>query len=128
MKLLLDTHIFLWFISGDSRLPILFRSEIQNPNNQIFLSVASLWEIIIKYKIGKLPLPQSPEIYIPSERQKHQIRSLPISESSLKYLVSLPDLHRDPFDRILISQALGNNLTIVTIDQEILNYNVPILK
>ena len=128
MKLLLDTHIFLWFISGDSRLPILFRNEIQDPNNSVFLSVASLWEIIIKYKIGKLPLPQSPEIYIPRERQKHQIRSLPISESSLKHLVSLPALHRDPFDRLLISQTLSSNLTIVTIDQEILNYNVPFLK
>jgi PIN domain nuclease of toxin-antitoxin system len=128
MKLLLDTHIFLWFISGDSRLPLLFRSEIQNANNQVFLSAASLWEIIIKYKIGKLPLPQSPEIYIPRERQRHQIKSLPISESSLKYLVSLPDLHRDPFDRLLISQASSGNLTIVTVDQEILNYNISYLK
>jgi PIN domain nuclease of toxin-antitoxin system len=128
MKLLLDTHIFLWFISGDSRLPVLFRSEIQNVNNQVFLSVASLWEIIIKYKIGKLPLPQSPEIYIPRERQRHQIKSLPISESSLTYLVSLPDLHRDPFDRLLISQASSSNLIIVTIDQEILNYNISYLK
>lgn len=128
MKLLLDTHIFLWFISGDSRLPILFRNEIQNTNNQIFLSVASLWEVIIKYKIGKLPLPQSPEIYIPREQQRHQIESLPINESSLEYLVSLPNLHRDPFDRILISQALGDNLTIVTVDHEILNYDITYLK
>jgi len=128
MKLLVDTHIFLWFISGDRRLPILFLNEIQNPGNQVFLSVSSLWEIIIKYKIGKLPLPQSPEIYIPRERQRHQINSLPISESSLKRLVSLPDLHRDPFDRLLISQALSSNLTIVTIDREILNYNVTCLK
>ncbi|HEY0457523.1 MAG TPA: type II toxin-antitoxin system VapC family toxin [Pyrinomonadaceae bacterium] len=128
MKLLLDTHIFLWFISGDLRLPILFRNEIQTTNNAVFLSVASLWEIIIKYKIGKLPLPQSPEIYIPRERQKHQIKSLPISESSLKHLVSLPDLHRDPFDRLLVSQSLSANLTIVTVDQEILNYNITYLK
>ncbi len=62
MKLLLDTHIFLWFISADLRLPILFRDAITEPNNTIFLSVASLWEIIIKSNLGKLPLPQSPEI------------------------------------------------------------------
>jgi PIN domain nuclease of toxin-antitoxin system len=127
MKLLLDTHIFLWYINGNSRLPVLFRDEIQTSNNSVFLSAASLWEIIIKYKIGKLPLPQSPEIYIPHERQKHQIKSLPINESSLKQLISLPNLHRDPFDRILISQTLSNNLTIVTVDREILNYNVPFL-
>ena len=128
MKLLLDTHIFLWFISGDLRLPILFRNEIQDPNNAVFLSVASLWEIIIKYKIGKLPLPQSPEIYIPRERQRHQIKSLAINESSFKHLVSLPNLHRDPFDRLLISQTLSEGLTIVTVDHEILNYNITYLK
>lgn len=128
MKLLLDTHIFLWFISDGARLPILFRDAIREPNNTIFLSVASLWEIIIKYNLGKLPLPQSPEIYIPKQRRNHQIKSLAISELSLKYLVSLPNLHRDPFDRILISQTLNGNLTLVTVDPEIMNYNVPFLK
>jgi len=128
MKLLLDTHIFLWFISADLRLSILFRDIIKEPNNTIFLSVASVWEIIIKYNLGKLLLPQSPEIYIPRQRQIHRIKSLPISESSLKNLASLPDLHRDPFDRILISQALTSNLTLVTVDPEIVRYNVPFLK
>ena len=128
MNLLLDTHIFLWFISGDARLPILFRDEIQEPGNSVFLSVASLWEIIIKYNLGKLPLPQSPEIYIPRQRQIHRIKSLPINETSLKNLVSLPDLHRDPFDRVLISQALSDNLIIVTVDRTFKNYSVPFLK
>jgi len=128
MNLLLDTHIFLWFISGDARLPILFRDEIQEPGNTVFLSVASLWEIIIKYNLGKLPLPQSPEIYIPRQRQIHRIKSLPINETSLKNLVSLPDLHRDPFDRVLISQALSDNLIIVTVDRTFKNYSVPFLK
>ena len=128
MRLLLDTHIFLWFISADSRLPTLFRDAIREPNNSAFLSVASFWEIVIKYNIGKLPLPQSPEIYIPRQRQIHQIKSLPITESSLKHLVSLPDFHRDPFDRLLISQTLNNNLTLVTIDPEIVKYNLPFLK
>jgi len=128
MKLLLDSHIFLWFISADLRLPILFRDAITEPNNTIFLSVASLWEIIIKSNLGKLPLPQSPEIYIPRQRQLHRIKSLPITESSLKHLVSLPNLHRDPFDRILISQALSNSLILVTVDSEIIKYNVPYLR
>lgn len=128
MRLLLDTHIFLWFIIADSRLPTLFLDAIREPNNSVFLSVASFWEIVIKYNIGKLPLPQSPEIYIPRQRQIHQIKSLPITESSLKHLVSLPDFHRDPFDRLLISQTLNNNLTLVTIDPEIVKYNLPFLK
>jgi PIN domain nuclease of toxin-antitoxin system len=110
------------------RLPILFRDAIKEPNNELFLSVASLWEIIIKYNLGKLPLPKSPEIYIPQARQRHQIKSLAITETSLKNLVSLPNLHRDPFDRLLISQALSRNLTIVTIDADIMKYNVPFLK
>ena len=76
MKLLLDTHIFLWFITVDVRLPMLFRDAIREPNNEVFLSVASLWEIIVKYNLGKFPLPQSPEIYIPNKRRKHQIKSL----------------------------------------------------
>ena len=128
MNLLLDTHIFLWFISADSRLPVTFQTAIREPRNAVFLSVASLWEIIIKYNLGKLPLLQSPEIYIPRQRIIHKIKSLPLNESSLKHLITLPDLHRDPFDRVLISQALNNNLTIVTIDREILNYSVPFLK
>lgn len=128
MKLLLDTQIFLWFTSGDARLPVLFRDSIREPQNTVFLSVASLWEIIIKYNLGKLPLPQSPEIYVPQMRRNHRIKSLPINESSLKELVSLPSLHRDPFDRLLISQTIGSNLTLVTVDVEILKYNVAYLK
>ena len=125
MKLLLDTHVFLWFISADSRLPNSFKDTIREPNNTVYLSVASVWEIIVKYSLGKLPLPQSPEIYIPRQRIIHQIKSLPVSETSLKPLVSLPNSRRDPFDRILISQALSHNLTIVTFDREIKNYSVP---
>ncbi len=65
MKLLLDTHIFLWFISGSNQLSAIFRNSIQNPNNTVYLSVVSLWECIIKYQLGKLPLSESPEIYLP---------------------------------------------------------------
>ncbi|HMS41323.1 MAG TPA: type II toxin-antitoxin system VapC family toxin [Pyrinomonadaceae bacterium] len=128
MKLLLDTHIFLWFITADLRLPTLFRDAIREPKNEVFLSVASLWEVITKYNLGKLPLPQSPEIYIPNERRKHQIKSLSLHENAVKELAILPALHRDPFDRILICQTLANNLTIVTVDAQIQNYNVPYLK
>lgn len=128
MRLLLDTHIFLWFIAADARLPKLFRDAIRDPNNEVFLSVVSQWESIVKYQLGKLPLPQSPEIYIPVQRRKHQIKSLPLYEASIKELINLPDLHRDPFDRILICQALANDLTIVTSDSQVKSYAVPFLK
>ena len=128
MKLLLDTHIFLWYITADARLPALFRDAIREPKNEVFLSVISLWEAIIKYNLGKLPLPQSPEIYIPNERRRHRIKSLSLYETAVKELSKLPALHRDPFDRILICQALANNLTIVTIDPQIQNYKVSYLK
>lgn len=115
-------------MTADARLSALFRDAIREPKNEVFLSVASLWETIVKYNLGKLPLPQSPEIYIPNERRRHQIKSLSLHENAVKELVNLPALHRDPFDRILICQTLANNLTIVTVDTQIQNYNVPYLK
>jgi len=94
----------------------------------VFLSVASLWETIIKYKLGKLPLSQSPDVYIPAQRRLHQIKSLSLHENAVKELADLPASHRDPFDRILICQALANNLTIVTVDPQIQHYNIVCLK
>jgi PIN domain nuclease of toxin-antitoxin system len=128
MKLLLDTHIFLWYITADPRLPQLFSDEIRDPKNEVYLSVASLWEILIKYNLGKLPLPQTPEILIPSERRRHSIKSLSLHENAVKELINLPDLHRDPFDRIIICQANAANMTIVTVDNQIQNYSVAYLQ
>ncbi len=73
MKILLDTHVFLWYISGDKRIPALVLQELRSPQNIVYLSVASLWEIIIKYQLRKLPLPQSPELFVPIQRQKHGV-------------------------------------------------------
>ncbi len=127
MKLLLDTHIFLWYITADIGLPAHFLDAIRDPKNEVFLSVASLWEVIVKYKLGKLPLPQSPEIYITNERKRHRIKSLSLHEKAVKELIQLPQLHRDPFDRLLICQALVNNLTLLTVDTQIQKYNVSCL-
>jgi PIN domain nuclease of toxin-antitoxin system len=124
MKLLLDTHIFLWYISGNTQLSTSFRDSIQNPNNDVYLSVVSLWECIIKYQLGKLPLPKSPEIYLPEQRKRHRIDSLTVDEASVARLIQLPSLHRDPFDRLLICQALEHNLTIVTADTAVMSYQI----
>lgn len=127
MKLLLDTHIFLWFISADKRLPNKWKTYIRDPNNKVYLSVVSLWEVMIKYQLGKLPLPESPERYLPAQRVYHLIDSLPVTETSVIQLMKLPPLHRDPFDRLLICQALEHDLTIVTVDKAIRAYPVKLL-
>ena len=106
MRLLLDTHIFLWLINDDRRLSDKFRQEIQNPNNEKFLSVVSIWECVIKYQRGKLDFPSSPETYLPMQRKEHLIKTLIVDENSIAQLINLPLLHRDPFDRLIISQAL----------------------
>lgn len=122
MRILLDTHIFLWLIDDSRRLSDKYRQAIQDPNNEKFLSVVSVWECVIKYQIGKLDFPSSPETYLPMERRKHLIKTLTVEESSIAQLVNLPLLHRDPFDRLIISQALQHELTIMTEDKAILAY------
>ena len=124
MKLLLDTYIFLWFINGSNQLSTRFRDHIQDPNNTVYLSVVSLWNCIIKYQLGKFLLPKSPELYLPKQREQHQIDSLTVDEASVAQLIMLPSLHRDPFDRLLICQALQHNLTIVTADAAVMAYQM----
>jgi PIN domain nuclease of toxin-antitoxin system len=124
MKILLDTHIFLWFISGDSRLSTDVRDIIRDLDNEIYLSVVSVWESIVKYQLGKLPLPEPPETYLPKQRELHEIASLTLDESSIAQLAKLPPLHRDPFDRMLICQALQYGLTIATVDAAVRAYSV----
>jgi PIN domain nuclease of toxin-antitoxin system len=126
MRLLLDTHVFLWYISGDARLPRRLRDELCNPENDVWLSVVSVWEAIVKYQLKKLPLPEPPESYLPKQRERHQIQSLALDEASVAQLSQLPRIHRDPFDRMLISQSLQHGLTIVTVDEAIRAYPVPI--
>lgn len=122
MKLLLDTHIFLWLIDGNERLSDRYQQAIQNPNNEKFLSVVSIWECVIKYQIGKLDFPSSPETYLPTERRKHLIKTLTVNENSIAQLIKLPLLHKDPFDRLIMAQALQHDLIIMTEDQLILAY------
>jgi PIN domain nuclease of toxin-antitoxin system len=116
MRILLDTHIFLWFISGASHLSIQVRDAIREPDNEVYLSAVSIWEAIVKYQLGKLPLPGHPETYIPKQRNLHQIARLALDENSVTHLAKLPQLHRDPYDRMLICQAIQNDLTIATVD------------
>ena len=122
MRLLLDTHIFIWLIDNDRRLSKQYRQAIQDPNNDRFLSVVSIWECAVKYQIGKLNFPSPPETYLPTERRKHLIKTLTVNENSIVPLVNLPLLHKDPFDCLIMAQALQHDLTIMTEDKLILAY------
>ena len=124
MRILLDTHIFLWFISGDTQLSTDVRDAIRDPDNEVYLSAISVWEILVKYQLGKLPLPEHPETYLPKQRDLHQILSLALDENSVAQIVKLPPLYRDPFDRMLICQALQNDMTIATVDAAVRAYSV----
>jgi PIN domain nuclease of toxin-antitoxin system len=127
MRLLLDTYVFLWFISADAQLPAAWRDNIRDPRNDVFLSVVSIWEAVVKYAIGKLPLPHPPEAYLPTQRVQHQMTSLPLDEASVCRLATLPSVHRDPFDRMLVCQALAHGLTVVTVDPVFRAYPAPLL-
>lgn len=100
------------------------RRIFADPDNEVLLSVASAWEIIVKNKIGKLPLPEPPHVFIKKWRSRHNIDSLPLDEASVLQLSRLPDYHKDPFDRILICQAIAGGLTILTPDPRITAYPV----
>ena len=127
MRLLLDTHIFLWYITGDPRLPAPIVPMIRDPANEVYLSVISVWEVIVKYQLGKLFLPQSPDLYLLQQRQKHRIETLSLDEDSVANLGKLPFLHRDPFDRMLLCQAMRYGLTIVSVDDAVQAYSGHVL-
>jgi PIN domain nuclease of toxin-antitoxin system len=91
------------------------------------VSVVSLWEAIIKYALGKLPLPQPPASYLPAQRVRHQMASLSLDEASVSRLATLPPVHRDPFERMLVCQAMEHELTVMTVDDVFRAYPVPIL-
>lgn len=124
MNILLDTCTFLWIASGSPELSNKARNLFKDPDNEVSLSVASAWEIIVKHTLGKLPLPEPPHKFIYKWRTQHQIGSLPLDEAAVLQLSRLPEYHKDPFDRILICQAIANSLVILTPDNHITQYPV----
>jgi PIN domain nuclease of toxin-antitoxin system len=124
MKLLLDTCTFLWIISDDPKLSDQARNLFQQANHEVFFSVVSMWEITVKYQLGKLPLPEPPWDYISRQRKQHLIDSLSLKEDDISHLNSLPDRHKDPFDRALICQAIQGSLALLTPDPLIRQYPV----
>ena len=127
MKLLLDTCTFLWLAADAPELTPVARTSCRDPENDVYLSALSAWEIAIKYRLGRLPLPEPPASYIISRRRWLQLAPLAFDEACAAHDAILPSHHSDPFDRGLISQAVLNNMTIVTPDTEIARYPVTIL-
>ena len=120
MKVLLDTCVFLWLLTGERPFPD--RVKAAMAGDELWLSAASVWEISVKFSKGTLRLPVSPGRLIPDARKRYGISTLPVDEESALHLVKLPRLHADPFDRMLVGQAIVHGLTIVTPDPLVAQY------
>ena len=122
MRLLLDTCTFLWIIDSPNRLPVRVAGLYQSSDNEVYLSTASAWEIAVKHATGRLTLADPPDRFVPAQREAHGILSLSIDEESVLHVSRLPLLHRDPFDRLLVCQAIVHGMTILTSDRLISQY------
>lgn len=122
--LLLDTHIFLWWLADSRRLSDEIRTRVADPETAIFVSAASIWEVGIKRAVGKLEAPAEMACYVEEEG----FRGLPIGLRHAEIAAGLPLHHRDPFDRMLIAQGLADDLAIVTADGRFEPYGVKLLR
>jgi len=127
VKLLLDTCAFLWFQSDSPHLSPTARAQILAPTNEVYLSVVSVWEIARKYAQGRISLPSHPSTLIPAVRRDSGIASLSLTESDALAAEKLQLFHKDPFDRMLIAQALMGGLVIVTSDRAFDPYPVRVI-
>ncbi len=126
MRLILDTHIWLWMVAEPERFSPESAALLQDGSNELLLSAASSFEIAIKFALGKLSLPAPPQEYVPAQIARTGVASLAIEHAHALAVAGLPPHHRDPFDRLLIAQAQMEGLTIVTVDRRIGVYDVPI--
>ena len=124
MNILLDTHAFLWFIAGSDELSARARELIEDENNVLFLSAASLWEMAIKVGLGKLTLNEPFETLIPEQLSTNGFQILNINVSHTAKVINLPFHHRDPFDRLLIAQAITEEIPIISSDEIFDEYGV----
>lgn len=124
MKVLLDTHAFLWWVSDDPRLSRRARRIIADSSNQVFFSAASAWEIAIKTALGRLMVASDPQQFVAEQMRMNGFEPLPIDLRHALHVGSLPPHHGDPFDRMLIAQAAIEECTILSADAEIRRYGV----
>lgn len=126
MRLLLDTCVFLWLIWDEPDLVPEMREALSDPDHTLFLSAVSVWEATQKHALGKLTVhaPEGAWTHFVRQRKLHQIEALAVDEAAARHLAALPMLHRDPFDRMLICQAIEHGMTLVTPDQNIRRYPI----
>lgn len=127
MRILLDTHTFLWWNEASPRLSKKALVLLSDPANTLMLSVVSAWELVLKAQTGKVRLAESPSIYVPTRMAHYAMESLPVTLAHALVSESLPLHHRDPFDRMLIAQATIERVPIVTADPEFRRYAIKVL-
>ena len=124
MKILLDTCASLWLTTDAPELSSKARQLFQDPDNAVYLSSVSIWEMLVKHQLGKLPFPGSAEAFIRQQCEQHFIDYLALDDKAVFQLSNLPNLHRGPFDRMLVCQAIAHDLVLLTSDKLIIQYPV----
>lgn len=127
MRLLLDTHVFLWLNDDPTQLSLTLKELFSSGEHELYLSMATPWEIQIKNQLGKLSLAMPIKELVNKNRQENNIQLFPIELSHISYLEELPRRHNDPFDRIIIAQAIIEGMTIVTVDHAFADYSVQVV-
>jgi len=124
VRLLLDTHPFLWAIASPERLSARAKREVEDDANEVLVSAASAWEIAIKFRLGRLQLPDDPQRFVPDQIAANSFTALAVLLRHALQVADLPMIHKDPFDRLLVAQALVEGLALVTSDAQIRRYPV----
>lgn len=127
MRVLLDTHVWLWMVAAPKRLTAAAGAIVVSPENELLLSAASAWEIAIKTGLGKLRLPESPVAFVPRLMARTQVTALPVHHRHALEVATLPPHHHDPFDRLLVAQAQLEGVPILTADKTFARYDVEVL-
>jgi PIN domain nuclease of toxin-antitoxin system len=127
VRILLDTHVWLWTLVSPERIPQESLDLLSNPDNELYLSAASTWEIAIKYCLGKLPLPEPPALFVPSRLSRDGVISLPVEHAHTLAVAELPPHHNDPFDRLLVAQARIERMSLASVDAVLKKYEVELL-
>ncbi len=124
MNLLLDSHVFLWLMNEPERVPAPVLTMCENAENTLYLSVASVWELQIKHALGKLTMRQPLKVILDEQQQSNSMEILPIKLTHLWRLADLPRIHNDPFDRLLIAQAVVEDMHLISADRVFSDYPV----
>jgi PIN domain nuclease of toxin-antitoxin system len=127
MKCLLDTSVFLWGLAAEHKLNQRAKGILTSPETELYFSAASSWEIAIKFALGSLILPGAPSVFLPQAMRSWAIRSLDITHGHALRAGELPTHHRDPFDRMLIAQAMAEEMTLLTADRVFQKYKIDII-